>query len=59
MKKKWLVININNKFFLKVGNKIFSCQIGERGVEKAAKKTEGDKKTPVGNWYLKTIYYRF
>ncbi len=58
MKKKWLVININNKYFLKVGDKIFSCQIGERGVEKAVKKTEGDKKTPIGNWYLKTIYYR-
>ena len=56
--KKWLVINLNKKYFLKVGNQVFPCQIGEGGLEKAVKKTEGDKTTPIGNWYLKTIYYR-
>ena len=56
--KNWLVINLNKKYFLKVGNKVFPCQIGEGGLKKAVKKTEGDKTTPVGNWYFKTIYYR-
>ena len=55
MKKNWLVINLNKKYFLKVGNKVFQCQIGKGGIEKAVKKTEGDKKTPIGKWYLKTI----
>ena len=58
MVKKWLVKKINKKYFLKFANKVFVCQIGERGIEKAEKKIEGDKKTPIGNWYLKTIYYR-
>ena len=58
MDRNWLVIRINKKYFLKVGNKVFQCQIGEEGIEKNVKKTEGDKKTPIGNWYLKTIYYR-
>ena len=58
MMKNWLVINLNKKYFLKVGNQVFACQIGEGGLKKAVKKTEGDKTTPVGNWYFKTIYYR-
>ena len=58
MTKHWLLINLNEKFFLKVGNKVFPCQIGENGLKKAVNKTEGDKATPIGNWYLKTIYYR-
>ena len=58
MRKKWLLINSNNKYFLSVGNKIFGCQIGEGGIKFAAKKIEGDKSTPIGKWYLKTIYYR-
>ena len=58
MHKNWLVINFNKKHFLKVGNKVFRCQIGEGGLEKASKKIEGDKTTPIGKWYLKTIYYR-
>ena len=58
MTKNWLVININKKFFLRCGSKVFSCQIGEGGLKKAVKKTEGDKSTPIGNWYLKTIFYR-
>ena len=50
--------NLNKKYFLKVGNKIFRCQIGEGGTVKAVKKREGDKKTPIGNWFFKKIYYR-
>ena len=58
MHKNWLVIKVNKKYFLKVGNKVFQCQIGEKGIEKDVKKAEGDKKTPTGKWCLKTIYYR-
>ena len=58
MKKKWLVTNFNNKYFLVVGNKIFRCQVGEGGIEKAVIKTEGDKTTPIGNWSLNKVYYR-
>ena len=58
MKKNWFLIKLNNKYFLKAGNKAFRCQIGERGLEKAAKKLEGDKTTPIGKWYLKSLYYR-
>ena len=58
MHKNWLLINLNKKHFLKVGNKVFRCQIGEGGLKIAIKKIEGDKTTPIGKWYLKSIYYR-
>ena len=58
MEKNWLVINLNKKYFLKVGNKVFRCQIGSVGLTNPAKKLEGDKTTPMGKWYLKTLYYR-
>ena len=58
MQKNWLVINLNKKYFLKVGNKVFRCQIGTGGLKNAAKKVEGDKKTPIGKWYLESLYYR-
>ena len=58
MKKNWLVINLNKKYFLKVGNKVFKCQIGLGGFEKTKRKIEGDKTTPIGKWYLKSLYYR-
>ena len=58
MIKNWIVLKVNKKYFLKVGNKVFQCQIGQEGLEKAEKKTEGDKKTPIGQWYLKTVFYR-
>ena len=54
----WLVINLNKKYFLKVGNKAFRCQIGTGGLKNAAKKVEGDKTTPIGKWYLESLYYR-
>ena len=58
MQKNWLLTNINKKYFLKAGNKIFFCQIGSGGLKIAAKKVEGDKTTPIGKWYLKSLYYR-
>ena len=58
MQKNWLVVNFNKKNFLKVGNKAFPCQIGSAGFKNATKKVEGDKTTPIGKWYLKSIYYR-
>ena len=59
MNKKWIVISLNKKHFLKVGNKIYSCQIGSGGFKNTAKKIEGDKTTPIGKWYLETLYYRY
>ena len=58
MQKNWLLINFNKKHFLKVGSKVFRCQIGDGGLKLAIKKIEGDKTTPVGKWYLSSIYYR-
>ena len=58
MKKNWLVISLNRKYFLKVGNKIYSCQIGLGGLKNVAKKVEGDKTTPIGKWHLESLYYR-
>ena len=58
MHTNWLVINLNNNYFLKVGNKAFRCQIGTGGLSSAVKKKEGDKTTPIGKWYLETLYYR-
>ena len=58
MDKNWLVINLNKKYFLKVGSKVFRCQIGKGGFKNASKKIEGDKTTPMGKWYLETLYYR-
>ena len=58
MQKNWLVTNINKKYFLKAGNKTFPCQIGSGGLKNSAEKVEGDKTTPIGKWYLKSVYYR-
>ena len=58
MHKNWLIINLNNNYFLKVGNKVFRCQIGKGGVENTAKKVEGDETTPMGKWRLEKLYYR-
>jgi L,D-peptidoglycan transpeptidase YkuD (ErfK/YbiS/YcfS/YnhG family) len=58
MQKNWLVKNFNKKCFLKVGNKTFECQIGAGGLNNTARKIEGDKTTPTGKWYLKSLYFR-
>ena len=58
MQKNWLIICINKKYFLKVGKKLYGCQIGTVGFVNASKKVEGDKATPMGKWKLETLYYR-
>ena len=58
MQKNWLVIKLNKRYFLKVGNKYFRCQIGAGGLKNATKKKEGDNSTPIGKWYIETLYYR-
>tara|TARA_Y100000991_G_C21915588_1_gene324213 strand:- start:492 stop:1028 length:537 start_codon:yes stop_codon:yes gene_type:complete len=58
MQKNWLLINLNKRYFLKAGNKVFLCQIGSGGLKSSVKKLEGDKTTPIGTWFLKSIYYR-
>ena len=58
MQKNWLVKNINKKYFLKVGNKNFACQIGSGGLKISQKKVEGDKMTPIGKWHFESLYYR-
>lgn len=58
MAKNWIVIKVNNKFFLRAGAKVFKCQVGKAGYKIYTKKKEGDKATPIGKWRLKSIYYR-
>jgi L,D-peptidoglycan transpeptidase YkuD (ErfK/YbiS/YcfS/YnhG family) len=58
MHKHWLIINLNKKYFLKAGNKVYPCQIGAGGFKIVAKKVEGDKTTPIGKWRLEKLYYR-
>lgn len=58
MQKKWSVIHLNKIYFLKFGSKVFRCQIGDGGLKLTRKKIEGDKTTPIGKWYLSSIYYR-
>ena len=58
MKKIWSVKKINKKYFLKVSNKFFVCQIGLGGLKNATKKVEGDKTTPIGKWHFESLYYR-
>ena len=58
MHKNWLIINLNKKYFLKVGNKVFKCQIGAGGFKNVTRKVEGDKTTPIGKWRLEKVYYR-
>ena len=58
MAKNWVVTKVNKKFFLRVGKKIFKCQIGKAGYKIYTQKNEGDKATPIGKWRLKSIYYR-
>ena len=58
MQKYWFVLNINKKYYLKVGNKAFKCQIGSEGLKNYYRKVEGDNTTPYGKWYLRSLYYR-
>ena len=47
MTKNWIVTKVNKKFFLRVGSKIFKCQIGKAGHKIHTKKKEGDNR-PLG-----------
>ena len=58
MHKNWFVINLNKKYFLRVGNRVFRCQVGAGGFKNVTKKIEGDKTTPIGKWRLVELYYR-
>ena len=58
MAKNWVVTKVNKNFLLRVGAKIFKCQIGKTGYKIYTQKNEGDKATPIGKWRLKSIYYR-
>jgi L,D-peptidoglycan transpeptidase YkuD (ErfK/YbiS/YcfS/YnhG family) len=58
MHKNWSVTNLNKEYFLKVGNRVFRCQVGTGGFKNVAKKVEGDKTTPIGKWRLVKLYYR-
>lgn len=58
MYKNWLLIKLNNKYFLKVGSKLFRCQIGAGGLKNNKKKVEGDQATPIGKFNLESLYYR-
>lgn len=42
---------------LTIGGRIFPCALGKNGI--VATKTEGDMKTPEGNFPLRTVYYRY
>lgn len=58
MAKNWVVTKVNKKVFLRVGKKIYICQVGKVGFRNYTKKTEGDMATPIGKWKLKSVYYR-
>ena len=58
MQRNILVININKKYYLRFGKRVFKCQIGASGLKKSTQKVEGDKTTPIGKWYLISLYYR-
>ena len=51
-----MTIYVKDKHTLLVDDFRFKCCIGRNGVSK--NKVEGDKKTPIGKWYLKSLYYR-
>ena len=51
-----MIIHLKNKHTLQVDNFYFDCTIGKKGLIK--KKTEGDKKTPIGKFDIGHLYYR-
>lgn len=42
---------------LKLGSKIYPCALGKKGISSAKK--EGDDKSPVGSFRLRSVYYRY
>tara|TARA_Y100000590_G_scaffold429291_1_gene541714 strand:+ start:2972 stop:3463 length:492 start_codon:yes stop_codon:yes gene_type:complete len=51
-----MIIHVKNKDKLIIGNHIFKCCIGKKGVNKYKK--EGDLSTPKGEFKFGTLYYR-
>ena len=51
-----MTIILKNKATLQFDDFSFRCSIGKKGLTR--KKTEGDKKTPIGIFSLKKLYYR-
>ncbi len=51
-----MIIFLKNKHTLNVDNFKFRCCIGKKGLTK--KKNEGDKKTPIGTFYIGPLYFR-
>ncbi len=42
---------------LTLGDKVYPCALGKKGI--ALTKSEGDMKTPVGRFPLRTVFYRY
>ena len=51
-----MIICLKNKHTLKIDDFYFKCCFGENG--KSKKKREGDKKTPIGSFFIENLYYR-
>ena len=51
-----MTIFLKNKHTLKINDFNFYCSIGKRGLTK--KKSEGDKKTPIGTFSISSLYFR-
>ncbi len=53
-------ISLNTIFKPKLifNKRVFFCQIGKNGIIPQYKKTEGDKKTPIGKWKIENIFIR-
>ncbi len=51
-----MIIYLKNKHTLKIDDFNFRCCLGKNGISK--KKREGDKKTPIGSFFIENLYYR-
>ncbi len=51
-----MIIYLKNKYTLKIDDFNFRCCLGKNG--KSKKKREGDKKTPMGSFFIENLYYR-
>ncbi len=51
-----MTILLKNKHTLQIGDYIFKCSIGKKGV--TSSKKEGDNKTPKGIFKIEKLYYR-
>ena len=51
-----MTIILENKHTLKIKEFVFKCCIGKGGLSN--KKTEGDKKTPLGTFGIEKLYFR-